>query len=199
MCSIGTATTIDEKHPQNRMVLGMFLLRNKLEFVKRNSACGRVTFGMAQKSPKSRLGCPRGGLRLRCASSRSPMMDTPRPPFTGKFRTLMIEIRFVWCKSCPCRPILLLDSGVTPYLGKNLVFFTFSSDINPVFDQVGRSPAQGIQRVGEESLPQRKLYFNDNVSENGGPGRSPGELWVLSFSGKYLAPEREISLQIPVW
>ena len=88
-------------------------------------------------------------------------------------------------------PVLLLDSGVTPYLVENRIKSEKMQRI-PNFAQVGRSPAQEVQRVGEESLPQRKLYFNDNVSENGGPGRSPGELWVLSFSGKYLARRRNI-------
>ena len=66
-------------------------------------------------------------------------------------------------------------------------------------DKAGRD-ARGKKYNGSArySLPQIKTYFKHSVSEKGGDrGISPGELWVLSFSGKYLAPEREISLSCP--
>ena len=77
-------------------------------------------FWHGPKVTKKPLGCPRGGLRLRCASSRSPMMDTPDPIYE-RVQAFWVEKVFVWSKLYPYRPIVLLDSGVTPYLVKNRV------------------------------------------------------------------------------
>ena len=77
-------------------------------------------FWYSPKVTKKPLGCPRGGLRLRCASSRSPMMDTPDPIYE-RVQAFWVEKVFVWSKLYPYRPIVLLDSGVTPYLVKNRV------------------------------------------------------------------------------
>ena len=89
----------------------------------------RVTLARA-KVTKARWGCPRGGQRLRGAASRSPVMDTPRPPFYGRFRTLIFEIRF-------CLKQIV-------YLADPLYFWTRA--LRPTWSKSGLVSTENVER-----------------------------------------------------